>query len=631
MPIHIEHHPDSLPDLPALSCAAVSCDQCRDLGPRYIEADADPAYVARMAVGKAIAQGWRTAGYHPHIRCQCPACAVLDPHYLPAPEPPPAGQDQQQEPQNSMDTTPATSPAPLRPMGGTIEHAMELLTSGTVTPPRTRRGIRLGDPKGVDFAPSARCPDTLDLAGLDYQPGIVYPLPVELLARDPEQPRVEFEPTALAALAADLVASGQQSPITFRLGSRDDGEASVPQLYLVHGERRWRAAQLAGLPTVAGILDQYAQHQAGAELPAERVLRQATDNDLHQPLSAWDWACTIKRLTEPPHNMRVGEIAKELTRRGIPGKSHSVVSTFLSLHRLPVWGQLAIQSGALTRSHAKYILPHLDRPEIMDALGAWLAERVAKNIPDGTEPADDESAIDGSEPPREITIPESIHADPDARPVSIPDLRYRIADLYGQHYLPLEGGKWVGDPTAYVQARFDSAAECARCPQYAVVDGSQRKARYCCDTTLVCFHGKNQAAARALDEAHAVAASERQARGEPAGPGEAKRAQRARELEQERLERDAIKAAIGILDDDEAAIDLLLYALTVADFRREKDKRSKISIVSLSTKRARKGTAAMLGPFIDDALGPRYYEPDVRRVVAEYLGVETRADQETRA
>jgi ParB/RepB/Spo0J family partition protein len=589
--------------------ATVWCDQCRTPGPTHRE-QGQAAYVATVAAGKAQKAHWVVAGHHPQIRALCPGCAVLDPQFVA-----PAG--------SAPEPAPDDNAAPV-----------------SAPPARAtrRRRIRLAEPAGptdawcrdAGLTPTDRCPDTLELPGTEYRPGIVYQIPCALLARDPDQPRVEFEPAALEALAADLVASGQQSPIMFRLGPRNDGEAIVPQLYVVHGERRWRAAQLAGLSAVAGILDPQDDHP-GHELPAERVLRQATDNDLHEPLSAWDWAYTIKRLTEPPHNMRVGEIAKELTRRGIPGKSHSVVSTFLSLHRLPVWGQLAIQSGALTRSHAKYILPHLDRPEIMDALGVWLAERVAQYIPAGTDLADCASKVDGSEPPRELTIPESIHADFDARPVSIPDLRYRIADLYKQHYMPLEGGKWFADPTAYVSARFDSAAECARCPQYAVVDGTERKASYCCDTTLVCFYAKNQAAARALDEAHAVAAIERQARGEPAGSGEAKRAQRARELEQERLERDAIKAAIKNLDDDEAAIDLLLYALTVADFRLEKDKRGKISIESLSTKRARKGTAAMLGPFIDDALGSRYYEPDIRRAVADYLGVETPADQETPA
>lgn len=571
----------------------IQCDQCQALGPIYRETlDATigttAAYIATVAAGKARKQGWQIAGHYPGIRCQCPGCYVLDTNYI-----------------------------------GALATADDQAFAATLAPPaepeptpilRRRRGIQLADDK-----PAPRCADTLDLPGIDYQIGIVYQIPVERLARDPEQPRVEFEPTALEALAADLVTSGQQSPIMFRIGQRDDGEAIVLQLYLVHGERRWRAAQLAGLPTIAGLLD---PANPTAELPAERVLRQATDNDLHQPLSAWDWACTIKRLTEPPHNMRVGEISKELTRRGITGKSHSVVSTFLSLHRLPAWGQEAIQRGTLSRSHAKYILPHLDRVEIIDALGAWLAERVAKIMP-AEAVEDDESAVDGSEPLPTSTINASTEAAYAARPVSIPDLRIAIEDLYAQLYMPLQGGKWLqSEPRAYVEARFDWAVECVRCPHYANVDQRFRTCGYCCDTTLECFHGKNLALARARDAQAKVYAGEGATADQNDRPIDVMRRLRRMELETEKVEREAILEALKRIEDLDTVLDLMLWLRKVQDYRVDEATREQISIRDIAKKRRKTPNETVKMLALEVAKTLNLYKDNIRKAVAEYLQIE---------
>src|SRR5262245_38796009 len=69
-------------------------------------------------------------------------------------------------------------------------------------------------------------------------------VPLDKIAPDPDQPREEFEPDALRRLAESLRTRGQLQPIRVRW---DEGRG----LYVILvGERRWRAAKMAGLPTV---------------------------------------------------------------------------------------------------------------------------------------------------------------------------------------------------------------------------------------------------------------------------------------------------------------------------------------------------------------------------------------------
>ena len=72
---------------------------------------------------------------------------------------------------------------------------------------------------------------------------------VELIFPNPRQPRRHFDDTALAALAASLETRGVLQPVLVRPSPDGDG-----QFELIAGERRWRAAQLAGLETIPAIV-----------------------------------------------------------------------------------------------------------------------------------------------------------------------------------------------------------------------------------------------------------------------------------------------------------------------------------------------------------------------------------------
>src|SRR5690606_25504547 len=81
-------------------------------------------------------------------------------------------------------------------------------------------------------------------------------LPIDALRANPHQPRQHFEPAALERLAASIRADGLMQPIVVR-----PAPEGGPAYELVAGERRWRAARLAGLETVPAIVRELDERQ----------------------------------------------------------------------------------------------------------------------------------------------------------------------------------------------------------------------------------------------------------------------------------------------------------------------------------------------------------------------------------
>jgi len=80
-----------------------------------------------------------------------------------------------------------------------------------------------------------------------YKKGKLYDLPIIDLTPDPNQPRKFMDPQALEDLAASVKLKGIIQPILFRVA------ADNPYLLIVAGERRYKAAQMAGILTIPGI------------------------------------------------------------------------------------------------------------------------------------------------------------------------------------------------------------------------------------------------------------------------------------------------------------------------------------------------------------------------------------------
>src|SRR4051794_1806919 len=179
-------------------------------------------------------------------------------------------------------------------------------------------------------------------------------IPVGKIDRDPDQPREEFEPESLGRLAESLKTRGQLQPIQVRW---DEGRG----LYLiVCGERRWRAARMAGLATVSAVIDE------GPLSPDERLAVQLVENALREDLRPVEQAKAYKLLIER-NGWTVRRAAEELA------VNHSAVVRSLALLALPESAQADVERGTLLPSAAYEIAKVDDKDERED-----LARRAVK-------------------------------------------------------------------------------------------------------------------------------------------------------------------------------------------------------------------------------------------------------------
>ena len=110
---------------------------------------------------------------------------------------------------------------------------------------------------------------------------------IDRIVPDPDQPRKEFDDVALEELAASLKARGQLQPVRVRW------EASLEKWIIIAGERRYRAARIAGLPTLACIEARDAASNAGDVLEDQLV-----ENCLREDLKPIEQARAFKTLME---------------------------------------------------------------------------------------------------------------------------------------------------------------------------------------------------------------------------------------------------------------------------------------------------------------------------------------------
>jgi ParB family chromosome partitioning protein len=159
-------------------------------------------------------------------------------------------------------------------------------------------------------------------------------LPVELIKPNPSQPRTNFEPEALAALAASIEASGVVQPLLVR--PLPDGSYE-----LVAGERRWRAAQQAGVKKVPAVVRDQAE--------AERLQAALIENMVREDLNPVEEAKACDALVR-----ELGLTKEELARR--VGRSRPAVSNLIRLLELPDEALVLLESGELSEGHGKALL-----------------------------------------------------------------------------------------------------------------------------------------------------------------------------------------------------------------------------------------------------------------------------------
>jgi ParB family chromosome partitioning protein len=163
-------------------------------------------------------------------------------------------------------------------------------------------------------------------------------IPTSEVVPNPHQPRVHFDEETLGELAASIAQLGVIQPILVRVV---DG-----RYQLIAGERRWRAAQRAGLPTIPAVV------RTSDDVSA---VEQALVENLHrQDLTPLEEAAAYQQLLED-FSLTHDEVAKRV------GKSRSAITNTLRLLGLPPAVQHLLADGKLSAGHARALLGTPDR------------------------------------------------------------------------------------------------------------------------------------------------------------------------------------------------------------------------------------------------------------------------------
>ncbi|HEY2812943.1 MAG TPA: ParB/RepB/Spo0J family partition protein [Acidimicrobiales bacterium] len=164
-------------------------------------------------------------------------------------------------------------------------------------------------------------------------------IPVSGVTSNPNQPRRAFDEEALAALTASVRELGVLQPILVRPLGDDSYE-------LVAGERRWRAAKRAGLPSIPAIV---------REVDDTTSLEHALVENLHrEDLNALEEAAAYQQLIEDFH-LTHEEVAARV------GRSRAAVSNTRRLFQLPPAIQKLVADSRLSAGHARALLGTPDR------------------------------------------------------------------------------------------------------------------------------------------------------------------------------------------------------------------------------------------------------------------------------
>ena len=202
-------------------------------------------------------------------------------------------------------------------------------------------------------------------SGPEPQPrGPYTQIEVDRIRPNPQQPRRTFDAGELAGLADSILRHGLLQPVVVR--ESPDGYE------LVVGERRWRAAELAGLATIPAMVKDVASRELLEMALVENVQR--------HDLNPIELALAFRALTE-------GGATQEQVGERV-GLDRSTIANHLRLLELPREFQQEVESGVLSAGHAKALL-QIDNPErrrhlrdriVANQLSVRAAEELARSL-----------------------------------------------------------------------------------------------------------------------------------------------------------------------------------------------------------------------------------------------------------
>ncbi len=159
-------------------------------------------------------------------------------------------------------------------------------------------------------------------------------LPISAIVANPKQPRREFNEATLQELVASIRNHGILQPLVVR-------EVGSNRYEIIAGERRCRAARLAGLATVPALLREASEQ--------ERLELALVENLQREDLNPLEEALAYRRLQDE-FGLTQEQVAKRV------GKSRSQVANTERLLALPASIQAALRNGKITVGHAKVIM-----------------------------------------------------------------------------------------------------------------------------------------------------------------------------------------------------------------------------------------------------------------------------------
>ena len=166
-------------------------------------------------------------------------------------------------------------------------------------------------------------------------------IPIEQIEPNPDQPRREFDETAMQELANSIQTMGIIAPITLR-------QVSENRYQIIAGERRWRASQRAGLTSIPAYI-----RTANDESVMELAL---VENIQREDLNAIEIALAYEHLAEAS-----GMTQEKISER--VGKSRTAVTNYMRLLKLPAQIQMALKNREIDMGHARALLA-IDSPSM---------------------------------------------------------------------------------------------------------------------------------------------------------------------------------------------------------------------------------------------------------------------------
>lgn len=174
----------------------------------------------------------------------------------------------------------------------------------------------------------------------------VHKLALDIVVPKSDQPRRYFDEVAMQELADSIVQHGILQPLIVSQLEQN--------LYsIIAGERRWRAAKMAGLTEVPAIIRSATEH--------EQLEMALLENIQRADLSPLELAVTIQKL-----HIQFGQDYDQIAKR--LGKAHSTLVNTVRLLNLPLKMQTALRDGLISEGHARSLLSLKNDPKLQQAL-----------------------------------------------------------------------------------------------------------------------------------------------------------------------------------------------------------------------------------------------------------------------